>query len=178
MAVEDGAIGDALGDLAGPERREAGSQAEALARRLEFLTWADRAAALDGFFWGQAKARLRHETITAVINRRGRDDAASAAEIERYALHCRAVATAILARLGEPVRVAAHAAALTYRASLLEDHREAAEAWVEGGRRAEAERELARHPGYAFLLLAMSPNDSAESFAARDAFLAAMLGRA
>jgi hypothetical protein len=37
---------------------------------------------------------------------------------------------------------------------------------------------MAALPGHAFLLLAMSPSDSADSFLARDAFFAAMLGQA
>jgi hypothetical protein len=181
MAVGDGVVGRALRGLAPPERGGAEAEAGELARRLEFLTWDDRAAMLDEFFWRQARARLRHELITAVVARRAGEGAAGSPEVGRFALYCRAVLTAALAGLGEPARIACAAAALTHRLSLAGPDLHAAEAWLDAAgadRREAAARELARRPGYAFLLLALCPNDSAESFAARDAFFAAMHGRA
>ena len=182
MAVGDGGVvGRALRGLAPPERRGAGAEAADLARRLEFLTWNDRAAMLDEFFWRQARARLRHELITAVVARRAGEGAAGSPEVERFALYCRAVLTAALAALDEPARIEDGSAALTFRFSLAGPDQRAAEAWLDdpgAARREAVTDELARRPGYAFLLLALCPNDSAESFAARDAFFAAMHGRA
>ena len=67
-------------------------------------------------------------------------------------------------------------AALTWRVSLVAAQRQAAEAWLDAGHGDEVALELKRRPGYAFLLLGLCPSDSAESFMARDAFFAAMLG--
>jgi hypothetical protein len=113
------------------------------------------------------------------VARRG-GEATGSAEVELFALYCRAVLTAALAALDEPLRIEGEAAALTHRLSLMGLDQHAAEAWLDApgtGRRETAAHELARRPGYAFLLLALCPNDSAESFAARDAFFAAMHGR-
>jgi hypothetical protein len=176
MVVQDGAIERALRGLEDRSRRDAESESEELARRLEFLTWGDRADILDDFFWDHAKSRLRHEVITAVVNRRGRDDAVAAAEIEQYALYCRAVLTAAILRMPESVRIDGPASALTYRLSTLRRHAGPAEAWLDGVGFDCVPAELARRPGYAFLILTLSPNDAVESFVARDAFFAAMLG--
>jgi hypothetical protein len=181
MAVGDGGVVErALRGLAPTERRGAGAEAAGLARRLEFLTWDDRAAMLDEFFWRQPRARLRHELITAVVARRAGEGAAGSPEVEGFALYCRAVLTAAFTILDEPLRIEGEAAALTFRLSLAGVERHAAEAWLDepaAARREGVAEELARRPGYAFLLLALCPNDSAESFAARDAFFAAMHGR-
>lgn len=169
------AIDCSLGGLALPERLAAALAAGQLTRWLEFLTWTGRAERLDAFFWSEAKARLRHELITAVINRRV-GNAVALAEIAAFTRYARAVLTAALVGLDEPVQVDSWAVAMTYRFSLLPTHNEAAEAWMQGREPQDAELELARHPGFAFLLLSLSPSDSAESFMARDAFFAAMLG--
>ena len=173
--VEHETIERALAGLPWAERGGADREAAELARRLEFVPWADRAAILDGFYWGQARARLSHELITAVINRCGCDPA-GAERVGGFVRYCRAVTTAALLRLDEPPRVEGGPAALTWRLSLLGAQREAAEAWFDVGRRDQAALELRGRPGYAFLLLGMCPSDSAESFTARDAFFATMLG--
>jgi hypothetical protein len=173
--VEHGAIERALAALPPAEQLGAGRDAAELARRLEFLPWADRAAALDDYYWRQANARLTHELITVVVNRCG-CDLAAARRLEGFVRYCRTVTTAVLLRLDEGPRVTGGAAALTWRLSQVEAQQAAAEAWLDAGHQDEAALELKSRPGYAFLLLGMCPSDSAESFTARDAFFAAVLG--
>lgn len=173
--VEHGSIERALAALAPAEQLAAGRDAAELARRLEFLPWADRAAVLDDYYWRQANARLSHELITVVVNRGGCDTAASR-KLEGFVRYCRTVTTAVLLRLDEAALVTGGAAALTWRLSQVEAQREAAEAWLDAGHQDEAALELKSRPGYAFLLLGMCPSDSAASFMARDAFFAAVLG--
>jgi len=151
--------------------------AEELARRLQYLSWADRAKLLDEYLWSQARARLSTDGVTAVVNRhpetfrRGHPCAA-------YATWCTAIVTGLLSLLGEtsPASCAEHA--LTLLLSRREEDRNAADGWLARTTPDELQKELARLPGYAFLLLTLFPNDSAESFMARDAFWTAMLGRA
>ena len=180
MIIGDGASADALHMLLPREREAARAEARHLARRLEFLTWHERPKVLDAFLWDEAKSRLDNERVTAVINRQGHGPAHAAA-VGAYARHCRAVVTAALVELAEPARAAegGEAAALAHRLSLLDEHQETADAagWADEARRDRIARLLTDLPGHAFLLLAMSPNDSAESFLARDAFFAAMLGQ-
>ena len=83
---------------------------------------------------------------------------------------------ATLLQLDERERVADEAAALIHFFSLEEAHREAAQDWIGAGHHLGLAASLASWPGCAFLLLILSPSDSAESFLARDAFWAAMLG--
>ena len=75
--VEHGTIERALAALPAAEQLAAGRDAAELARRLEFLPWADRAAVLDDYYWRQANARLTRELITVVVNRCGCDTAAA-----------------------------------------------------------------------------------------------------
>lgn len=182
MIIGDGAPADALHMLLPREREAARAEALRLARRLEFLTWQERPKVLDDFFWDEAKSRLDNEQVTAVINRQGHGREHAAA-VRAYARHCRGAVTAALVMLAEPARAVAAdepAAALAHRLSLQPEHQDAAAAgrWDEDdARRDRYAGTLAGLPGHAFLLLAMSPNDSAESFHARDAFFAAMLGQ-
>lgn len=174
----DDAIGSAADGLSPRDRIEAERSAADLTRRLEFLPWVDRAAVLDSFYWSEARDRLSHELVTAVIARAAPPGREAAGGVRDYAWYCRTVTGAVLDALGEPARIEDEAAALTHRLSPHEPQAEAGEAWLDGeGRREALLPALACRPGYAFLLLAMNPSDSAESFTARDAFLAAMLGR-
>jgi arabinofuranan 3-O-arabinosyltransferase len=86
------------------------------------------------------------------------------------------VAAALLL-LGDPPRVHDEAAALVHFLSLQREHQEAALDWIGDGHHTLLAGRLPSWPGCAFLLLILSPSDSAESFLARDAFWAAMLGR-
>lgn len=187
MIIGDGTAAtaaDALAMLLPREREAARAEALGLARRLEFLSWQERPKVLDDFFWDEAKSRLDNERVTAVINRQGHAREHGAA-VRAYARHCRGAVTAALVMLAEPARAAVAddpAAALAHRLSLQPEHQDAAEAAGWGGddaaRRERLAAALAGLPGHAFLLLATIPNDSAESFLARDAFFAAMLGQA
>jgi hypothetical protein len=126
MIIGDGgASADALHMLLPRERDSARAEAVRLARRLEFLTWQERAKVLDDFFWDQAKSRLDNERVTAVINRQGHGRG-HAAVVGTYARYCRAVVTTALVELAEPARAAdGEAAALAYRLSLLAEHQDA-----------------------------------------------------
>ena len=147
-----------------------------LAETGRYLPWSDRADAFDAFYWSEAKRRLASDDITAIVNRQ----AALLSEperIEAYATFCGAVTTAALMQLDEPLRVEDEAAALIHFFARSEPHREAALAWIGDGHHLNLASRLSAWPGCAFLLLILSPSDSAESFLARDAFWAAMLGR-
>ena len=147
-----------------------------LAETGRYLPWSDRADAFDAFFWTEAKRRLASDDITAIVNRQ----AALLSEpvrIEAYATFCGAVTAAALLQLDEPLRVEDEAAALIHFFARSEPHREAALAWIGDGHHLNLASRLPAWPGCAFLLLILSPSDSAESFLARDAFWAAMLGQ-
>ncbi len=155
--------------------RAALAAAEELARRVRYLSWPDRAKALDGYLWNEARARLSTDGVTAVVNRH--------AEVFRpghpsgaYASWCTTVIGAVLTLLDEPHRPSCAEHALTLLLSRQPEHRDAADAWLVEVTPEDLQRELARLPGYAFLLLTLYPNDCAESFVARDAFWMAMLG--
>lgn len=158
------------------EADEIAAQALRLARELQYLTWPDRARALDGLLWASARAMLTSEEITAVINRQPLH-AARGGRIAAYAARCSTFAATLLAALGERGAVGEELQALTMLLSEAEADREAAVAWIERHGCGAIEAQLAGLPGYAFFFLTVHPNDSAESFMARDAFRAAMLGR-
>ncbi len=149
--------------------------AEELARRLQYLDWQDRAKLLDEYLWIEARTRLSTDGVTAVVNRhpeifrRGHPAVA-------YATWCTAIVASVLQLLGEDGRADCAEHALTLLLSRRPEHQDSADAWLERATPEDLQRELAKLPGYAFLLLTLSPNDSAESFIARDAFWTAMLG--
>lgn len=155
--------------------RAALAVAEELTRRLQYLSWADRAKVLDTYLWAEARTRLSTDGVTAVVNRhpetfrRGHPCAT-------YAIWCTAVLTSVLSLLEEGGRASCAEHALTLLLSRRVEHREAADSWLAQATPDQLQSELARLPGYAFLLLTLCPNDSAESFMARDAFWTAMLG--
>jgi hypothetical protein len=155
--------------------KEALGAAEELARRLQYLSWPDRAKLLDEYLWVEARSRLSTDGVTAVVNRhpetfrRGHPSVA-------YATWCTAVVACVLQLLGEDERASCAEHALTLLISRRADHHDAADDWLARSSPEQLQRELSKLPGYAFLLLTLSPNDSAESFIARDAFWAAMLG--
>ena len=155
---------------------EAAGEAERLAHGTRYLPWGDRARAFDEFFWGEAKSRLTTEDVTAIVNRQA-GSLADPARVEAYTRFCRASAAAALLLLGDPPRVHDEAAALVHFLSLRREHQEAALDWIGDGHHTLLAGRLPSWPGCAFLLLILSPSDSAESFLARDAFWAAMLGR-
>jgi hypothetical protein len=156
---------------------EAAGAAERLAHGTRYLPWGDRARAFDEFFWGEAKSRLTTEDVTAIVNRQA-GSLADPGRVEAYTRFCRASVAAALLLLGDPPRVHDEAAALVHFLSLQRQHQEAALDWIgDGSHHTLLAGRLPSWPGCAFLLLILSPSDSAESFLARDAFWAAMLGR-
>jgi hypothetical protein len=146
-----------------------------LAGQLAFLPWADRARLLDDFIWGEARRLLSNDQITAVINRQPCPLATSHAILE-YTTMCSAVTTSVLILLGEGAEAACAHHALVLLLSRDTGHQEAAVDWVRTGGFASLQDQMTTLPGFAFLYLAVYPNDSAESFMARDAFWTAMLG--
>jgi len=155
--------------------RTAAGHARRLATRLQFLPWADRARLMDDFIWGEARRLLSNDEITAVINRQPYTLATSHAILE-YTTMCSAVMTSILILLAEQEEASCAPHALVLLVSRDADHQEAGVAWVRQGGFASLQAEMTGLPGFAFLYLAVYPNDSAESFMARDAFWTAMLG--
>ena len=155
---------------------DARAEAARLARQLQYLTWPDRAKVLDEFLWRQARTMLSSDEVTSVINRQSpmHPQAARVAEYSRY---CGAVATSVLFALAERQPVSDEPHALSLLLSEKAEHREAAIQWIGAAASAALAPRLATLPGYAFYFLTLYPNDSAESFMARDAFWAAMLGR-
>ncbi|MCS6877698.1 MAG: hypothetical protein N2038_03370 [Geminicoccaceae bacterium] len=149
--------------------------AEDLAQRLRYLSWPDRARVLDDYLWAQARERLSTDGVTAVVNRHA--EAFRPGHPSRgYAVWCQSIVSAVLVLLEEAGPVLCAPQALTCLLSLRPEHRALVDPWLAETTPEELHRELARLPGYAFLLLTLCPNDSAESFMARDAFWRAMLG--
>lgn len=155
--------------------QDAARHAQCLATRLQYLPWTDRMAQLDDFVWGEARRLLSNEEITAVINRQPYTLATSHTILE-YATMCSAVITSILMLLEEGDPAAQPEQALALLLSRSAEHQEAALDWIQEGGFERLKSVMARLPGFAFLYLAVYPNDSAESFMARDAFWTAMLG--
>jgi hypothetical protein len=147
-----------------------------LATRLAFLPWSDRSRLLDDFVWGEARRLLSNDEITAVINRQPYTLATSHAILE-YTTMCSAVMTSVLVLLEESGVADGAQHALVLLLSRDAAHQEAAVDWVQKGGFASLQAEMTTLPGFAFLYLAIYPNDSAESFMARDAFWTAMLGQ-
>ncbi len=159
----------------GTEAAEAQARAVELARRMEYLTWADRARVLDEFFGAEARSRLPIDLVTAIVNRQV--TALGSRSVDGYARLCTHVLTGTLIALDEPPDIAAVEQALTYVLSRRPEHQQAALDWIAATRCLVLQDHLARLPGYAFLLLTVSENDSAETFMARDAFWSAVSGR-
>lgn len=159
------------------ESRDALEAAEPLAAAVRYLPWHDRVQRVDEHLWSEAKRRLSTEIVTAVVNRQ-LERVADPACLAGYVRRCQATITAALLILGDARPIASEPAALLSYLSLDPGYREDAAAWIADPRHAPAFHQLAAWPGCAFLLLATTPTDCAESLLARDAFRAAMLGHA
>ncbi len=176
MIGTSAAVERLLRERIGEAGAEVLARAERLAGEIRFLPWPDRARALDAFCWAEAQRRLSTEEITGVVNRQP----AMLRRSERVRAYAEATSAALagcLLLLGEAEVVESEATALTY---LLTGHQpllRAAMDWIEAGGGGRLRDSMVRLPGFAFLFLILYPNDSAESFMARDAFWAAMLGR-
>ncbi len=175
-----------IGVTAGVERllRErlgedwAGASADAarLCEEIRFLPWPDRARILDRYCWSEAQRCLSTEEITGVVNRQPRA-LRQCENVRKYAEATSAVLAGCLELLAEERAVEGEMAALAF---LLTGHPpllDAALTWIEAGDGHRLRDSMVQLPGFAFLFLILYPNDSAESFMARDAFWAAMLGR-
>jgi hypothetical protein len=160
---------------AGDGWRDLCDDALELAERLRFLPWDDRARILDGYCWSRAQRELSLDEITGIVNRQVRYLRQSPAA-RRYADCTSGAIAGALMVLGEAGRVASHTAALVHLLSGEPAMQEPALAWLAAAGSDGLRPAMARLPGFAFLFLVLYPNDSAESFMARDAFFAAMLG--
>ena len=155
-----------------------------LARQLEFLAWDARADALDTYFLRQAEAMLQPRGLTELIGGpSGPPDWTRAAPDleERLARFCswsRAIVTAVLLDLDERRDVINPHQALTFLLTRHVPFVRAAAGWSAKAGMAPIRQALGELPGYALVLLAMSPNDTAERFLARDAFWTAVMRRA
>jgi hypothetical protein len=155
-----------------------------LARQLEFLAWDARADALDTYLLRQAEAMLQPKGLTDLIGgpaeRSGRAQTAPDLE-ERLARFCtwnRAIVTAVLLELDERHDVIDPHQAVTYLLTRHVPFIRAAAGWSAKAGMAPIRQALSELPGYALVLLAMSPNDTAERFLARDAFWTAVMKQA
>lgn len=175
--------GTALADVervarerAGEEWREVYEAARDLAERLRFLPWQDRARQLDAWCWQRAQTQLSLEQITGIVNRQARFlRETPAARI--FADRTSGVVAGTIFGLGEAGRISCHSAALIHLLSGEPVLQQPAVAWLAAAGSEGLATAMAQLPGFAFLFLVLYPNDSAESFMARDAFFAAMLGQ-
>jgi hypothetical protein len=152
-----------------------------LVRQLEFLAWDGRADAFDTYFLRQGEAMLRPKGLSELISGPSvqRDRVQTTPELEeRLARFCtwhRAIVTAVLLDLNERRDVTNPHQALTYLVTRHVPFARAAAAWSAKAGMAPIRQALAELPGYALVLLAMSPNDTVERFLARDSFWAAVM---
>ena len=144
---------------------------------MRYLTWSDRARLFDEFFWSSAKSLLSTEDVTAIVNRHHGQRIRPDSPGQEHAAYCGPIATAVLLLLDEPAEIRGTEQALTYLLSRHAGHQQAAVDWIQRTRCNDLQPTMTRLPGYAFTFLTCCPNDTAESFMARDAFWAAMLGR-
>jgi len=163
--------------------RFAHQMATDLARQLEFLAWAGRADAFDTYFLRQAEAMLRPQGLTELLGGspgpQGGEPTTPDLE-ERLARFCnwsRAVVTAVLLDLDERREVVNSYQALTYLLTRHVPLARAAATWSGKVGMTPIHQALCELPGYALVLLATSPNDTAERFLARDAFWTAVMKR-
>jgi len=153
-----------------------------LARQIEHLAWAGRADGFDAFFLRQAETMLRPQGLTDMISGdRSALEPFAARDLERrsarFAGWSRAITGAVLLELAERPEVTCAHQALTYLLSGDLRLARLAAGWTGEHGMAPVERLLRDLPGYALVLLATSPNDTAERFVARDAFWAAVTRR-
>ena len=154
-----------------------------LVRQLEFLAWDGRADALDIYFLRQAEAMLRPKGLSEWIGGpsapSAREEAPPDLEVRRgrFCAWSRAVATAVLLDLDERREVVSAHQALTYLLTRHVPFVRAAAGWSARAGMAPTKEILFELPGYALVMLAMSPNDTVERFMARDAFWTAVMRR-
>jgi hypothetical protein len=165
--------------------RFAQQMAAELARQVEYLAWVGRAETFDTYFLRQAEAMLRPEGLTELISGQappvGDASPVPAPELEeraaRFAGWGRAILTAVLFELAERREISNPHQALVYLLSRDLRFAKTAALWTADHGAAAIEQVLRELPGHALVLLAASPNDTAERFMARDAFWAAVMKR-
>lgn len=147
-----------------------------LLRQIEFLGWADRADVFDTYFVRQAEGMLRPEGLADLLSATGGSGPTIRTHhtIAGFAAWTRTLVTSVLFDLNEPVVVREPDQALTYVLSRDLMRARAAVRWAGGSGPDTIGEALERLPGYALVLLASSPSDTAERFAARDAFWSAV----
>ena len=154
-----------------------------LMRQLEFLAWSGRADAIDTYLLRQAETILRAEGLTELIGRQSEPSTAAGIvsdldeRLIRFCAWSRAIVTAVLLELDERREVVNAHQALTYLLTRDVPFARAAARWSANVGMAPLQEVLCQLPGYALVFLAMSPNDTAERFMARDAFWAAVVSR-
>jgi hypothetical protein len=153
-----------------------------LARQVEHLAWAGRGEVFDTWFLRQAETMLGVAGVNRLISREsaaaGPPQAATVGEgAPRFESWSRAVLTAALAELAEEPEVSNPHQALTLLLTGELRLARMAAGWTAEHGVAPIQDALRELPGYALVLLASSPNDTAERFMARDAFWAAVMKR-
>ena len=163
--------------------RFANQMALDLARQVRYLDWSARADAFDTYFLRQAEAMLQPKGLTELVNGPPPDGLEPGARrdleerAQRFATWSRATVTAVLLELDEHGEVKRPAQALTYLLGRELTLAKAAARWTGRHGMGPIGEVLQNLPGYALVLLAASPNDTAERFMARDAFWAAVMKR-
>jgi hypothetical protein len=153
-----------------------------LARQAEHLAWAGRSEILDIWFLRQAESLLGVTGVNRLISgERAAADPPPAESLEegtlRFGTWSRAVVTAVLIELPEEQEVNNPHQALTHLLSGELHLARMAAGWTAEHGVAPLQHALRDLPGHALVLLAASPNDTAERFMARDAFWAAVMKR-
>jgi hypothetical protein len=154
-----------------------------LVRQVEYLPWSGRVEMFDTYFLRQAEAMLRPRGLTALVG--GPSSPAREAlephQLEqrcgRFADWSRTMVTAVLLDLDERMEVMSAEQGLTYLLTRDLGYTKAAAVWTTFHGMSAIVQALHRLPGYALVLLAASPSDTAERFMARDAFWTAVMAR-
>jgi hypothetical protein len=153
-----------------------------LVRQVEYLPWAGRVEMFDTYFLRQAEAMLRPKGLTALVG--GPSPPSERLEPQQLELCCgrfadwsRTMVTAVLLDLDERIEVMSAEQGLTYLLSRDLGYTKAAAVWTTFHGMSAIVQALHRLPGYALVLLAATPSDTAERFMARDAFWAAVMAR-
>lgn len=153
-----------------------------LARQVEHLAWAGRSEIFDIWFLRQAETMLGVTGVDRLISGEpATQDVPRAETVQerrlRFGTWSRAVVTAVLVELPEEPAVGNPHQALTYLLSGELLLARTAAGWTAEHGVAPLQHALRELPGYALVLLAASPNDTAERFMARDAFWTAVMKR-
>lgn len=154
-----------------------------LTRQVEYVPWSARAEVFDTYFLRQAEAMLRPKGLSQLV---GGPQPPEAERFDRRQLEQRCggfadwsrnMLTAVLLDLDERPDVMAAEQGLTYLLSRDLGYTKAAAVWTTFHGMDALVQALHRLPGYALVLLAASPSDTAERFMARDAFWHAVMVR-